>query len=237
MTWTLVTGGAKGLGAEICLTLARQGRNIVVHYNQSQKEAQSIAQQCRNAGVKAETMQGNLATTQGINSFISRYLETFPETDALINNVGNYLLKTATETTLQEWENLFLTNLTAPFVLSNALIPALKKNRGDLINIGVSGIQTGKADTYATAYSITKYGLWMLTKSLAKELAGEQIRVNMVSPGLMENAIDLENILPKVPMKTATPLKEVAELVAFLLKPENAHITGQNIEVAGGLRL
>lgn len=237
MTWTLVTGAAKGLGAEICLELAKNGYDVVVHYNKSRKEAEEIANKCRQMGVKAETIQGDLASNEGVDSFISRYLERFPETSVLINNVGNYLLKSSTQTSVQEWQDLFQTNLTAPFVLSNALVPSLKKHRGHLINIGVNGLLFARADTYATAYSITKYGLWMLTRSLAKELAVEGVRVNMVSPGLMENAVDLEKILPLVPFKTATPLSEVAGLITFLLKPENTHITGQNIEVAGGLRL
>lgn len=237
MTWTLITGAAKGLGAEICLNLAHNGYDVVIHYNTSQKDAEKLAERCRQNGVKAETIQGNLATSEGVNDFLSRYQARFPETSILINNVGNYLMKSITQTSLEEWENLFQTNLTAPFVLSNALVPSVKKHKGHVINIGVNGLHAAKADTYATAYSITKYGLWMLTKSLAKELAADGVRVNMVSPGLMENAVDLEKILPLVPMKSATPLQEVADLITFLLKPENAHITGQNIEVAGGLRL
>jgi len=237
MTWTLVTGAAKGLGSQISLSLAGSGRNVVVHYNASRKEAENIVGKCRELGVKAEWIQGDFSSNEKAKDFISRYLERFTETSVLINNVGNYLLKSATETDLQEWEQLLQTNLTFPFMLSNALIPSLKKTRGHLINIGVNGIYNGRADTYATAYSITKHGLWMLTKSLAKELAPHAVRVNMVSPGLMENAVDLEAILPLVPMKTATSLNEVAGLITFLLKPENAHLTGQNIEVAGGLRL
>lgn len=237
MTWILVTGAAKGLGAQICLSLAGSGHNVVVHYNTSQKEAESIVDKCRLLGVKAEMIQGDFSTTESGQDFISRYLGRFSDTSVLINNVGNYLLKSASETNLKEWEDLFQTNLTFPFMLTNALIPLLKKARGHLINIGVNGIHNGRADTYATVYTITKYGLWMLTKSLAKELAPHGVRVNMVSPGLMENAVDLEAILPLVPMKTATSLNEVADLITFLLKPENAHLTGQNIEVAGGLRL
>lgn len=237
MTWILVTGAAKGLGSQICLSLAGSGHNVVVHYNTSQREAESIVDKCRQLGVKAESIQGDFSTTESGQDFVARYLAGFSETSVLINNVGNYLLKSASQTNLKEWEDLFQTNLTFPFMLSNALLPSLKKSRGHLINIGVNGIHNGRADTYATAYTITKYGLWMLTKSLAKELAPHGVRVNMVSPGLMENAVDLEAILPLVPMKTATSLSEVADLITFLLKPENAHLTGQNIEVAGGLRL
>lgn len=237
MSWALVTGAAKGLGSEICLHLARSGYNVVIHYNTSHQEAERLADTCRQMGVNAETIQGDFSSNLGINDCISRYMSRFPKTCVLINNVGNYLMKPVTQTNLQEWEGLFQTNLTAPFVLSNALVPSLKINKGHIINIGVNGLHYGRADTYSTAYTITKYGLWMLTRSLAKELASEGVRVNMVSPGLMENAVDLDKILPLVPMKTATPLNEVAELVTFLLKPENSHMTGQNIEVAGGLRL
>jgi NAD(P)-dependent dehydrogenase (short-subunit alcohol dehydrogenase family) len=237
MSWALVTGSAKGLGAETVRQLALNGYSVVIHYNASKVEAEEIAAACSQHGVKAETIQGDFSTPEGVDLFLSHYLKRFKETSVLINNVGNYLMKSASDTTPQELENLFQTNLNAPFALSRALGPSLKKNKGSLINIGVVGLNAPRADTYAAAYTLTKYSLWMLTKSLAKEWAPDLVRVNMVSPGLLENAVDYESVLGHVPMKSAVPLKEAAEAILFLLKPENRHMTGQNLEIAGGLKL
>ncbi len=237
MPWTLVTGAAKRLGAEICGQIAAQGYPVVIHYNTSQVEAEAAVTGLRRLGAKAECIQGDFSTPQSVQEFIERYTQRFPDTQNLINNVGNYLIKSALQTDQGEWLDLFQTNLNAPAALINALIPSIAKHKGNIINIGVTGIETPYADTYSPAYTITKFGLWLLTKSLAKELAAKQVRVNMVSPGLLENAVDLQQNLSKIPMQRPGKLEEVARVVLFLLDPASGYITGQNIEVAGAVRL
>ena len=234
--WTLVTGGGKRLGAELCMTLAGQGHNLVVHYHTSQAEALKVVSACRELGVKAEALRGDFSSQESTQKFIEAYLERFGETAHLINNVGNYLIKSALNMPIKEWYALFQTNLHAPFALIQALIPSLKRERGCIINIGIAGMEHLPADTYATAYSITKASLLMLTKSLAKELAPDHIRVNMVSPGYIDNAVDLPDP-SRLPMKRAATTQDVARAVEFLMDPKNGYITGQNIEVAGGVRL
>ena len=94
-----------------------------------------------------------------------------------------------------------------------------------------------RADVNATAYTITKLGLWMLTRSLAKELAPSQVRVNMVSPGYLDISVDLPEDVSKLPMGRSGTTKEVANIIALLLDKQSSYITGQNIEVAGAVRL
>lgn len=235
--WTLVTGGAKGLGAACCRALAAEGYAIAVHYHKSQREADEVVKECLKQGVRAESIQGDFSTTQSTETFLQDYLKRFPSTETLINNVGNYLIKSALETTIENWISLFQTNLHASFALMKALTPTLIKNKGNIINIGIAGIETFRADTYSTAYTTTKAGLWMLTKSIAKELAAEGVRVNMVSPGYLSNAVDLPDDPKKLPMQRAATLEEVVKVIAFLLDKKNSYVTGQNIEVAGGVRL
>lgn len=237
MAWTLVTGAAKRLGAEICGQLAAKGHSIVVHYNTSRIEAESAVNGLRKMGVQAESIQGDFSTIPGTQDFIERYLERFPKTKFLVNNVGNYLVKKASETNSEEWLDLFQTNLNAPAAISNALLPSLIQEKGSIVNIGVSGLTSARADTYCPAYTSSKMGLLLLTKSLAKQLAPKHVRVNMVSPGLLENAVDMPKDLTIVPMHRAGTLEEVAQVVCFLFEPENSYITGQNIEISGGLRL
>lgn len=238
MKWTLVTGGAKRLGAEICRILARQGHHIVVHYNKSEREAADVVSSCKRiGGVHADSLQGDFSTPDSTQAFIKTYLAKFESTANLINNVGNYLINSALETSLSDCNNLFQTNLHAPFALIQGLVPSIKRHQGNIINIGVAGIDSFRADTYHTLYGITKLSLLMLTKSLAKELAPSLVRVNMVSPGYLENSVDLTENGRSLPMKRACTLKEVGDVIAFLLKNENQYITGQNIEVSGGVRL
>lgn len=237
MTWTLVTGGAKRLGAEICRTLARQGHSLVVHYHTSQKEAEGVAAYCRSLGVKAEILQGDFTTRASTEDFLERYLTRFYETQCLVNNVGNYLKAAASETTVAEWEALFQNNTTAPFLIITRLADTLKLNQGSIVNLGIAGLESGRADLWCTAYTCAKLSLLKLTRSLAREWAPCQVRVNMVSPGYLENSIDLPQDITSLPMRRPATLSEVSDMIAYLLSPQSRYITGQNIEIAGGVRL
>jgi NAD(P)-dependent dehydrogenase (short-subunit alcohol dehydrogenase family) len=237
MTWALVTGGAKRLGAEICLKLADEGYNVVVHYNRSEIEAVALADQCRKKGVLAETLHGDFDSLVSTLDFAHRYINKFSDTRILINNVGNYLVKSASKTDYEEWYSIFQSNLHAPFVLIHQLLDPLKHNKGCIINLGIAGLTNLRADKYSTCYSCAKTALWVLTKSLALEFAPYQVRVNMVSPGYLDISEDLPADLSKLPMARTASSAEVTEVIAFLLSDKNAYITGQNIEVAGGVRL
>lgn len=231
--WTLVTGGAKRLGAALCLDLAEKGHSIVVHYNQSQKEALEVVAKCQAMGTQAAAIQGDFGSVDNVKDFVQRYLQQFSETTTLINNVGDYLICSALKTSIEDWTYLFQVNLHTPFILTQALSPSLIRHKGHIINIGVSGLRRHSAQTYATAYTLTKEGLWSLTLATARELAPEGVRVNMVSPGQLDISVDLHQI----PMQRPAYCSEVCHVVNFLLDPESSYITGQNIEVAGGLGL
>lgn len=237
MSFTLVTGGAKNLGREICLHLAKNKLNVVVHYNKSEKEALQVVNECRKFGVQAEAIQGDFSSMDGVKKFIEMYLKQFPNTKNLVNNVGNYLIKSALETSYEEMTDLFQVNVFACLYLSQSLLHTIKMSQGSIVNIGVAGIDRGKAECYSTIYSMTKLSLLMLTRSLAKELGKFNVAVNMVSPGVLTSSIDAAENLEIIPMKRLGSLNEVADVVAFLLNQKNHYITGQNIEVAGGVRL
>lgn len=236
MNWTLVTGGARRLGAEICLTLAKQGYAIVVHYNTSEEAARTIVNACREIGVAAESIQGDFSNASSTEEFIHRYLERFPNTSNLINNVGNYLTKSGLSTTTKEWIDLFQVNFHSPLALIKALAPSLCKQQGNIINLGVAGLQRQLTSTRATAYFSTKMALWMSTKALAAELASSKVKVNMVSPGYLDIGVDTPS-LDRLPMQRLASCHEVTRVIAFLLNQESSYITGQNIEVAGGVAL
>lgn len=237
MDWTLVTGGGKGLGEKTCLQLADNGYSVVVHYRKSENEAQEVVRKCREKGVSAECIQGDFASLPSTLEFVERYTNRFTDTANLINNVGNYFVGNFENTPIDTWQDLFHTNMLAPAALIKGLFPFLKKAQGNVINIGVAGIQTVPADIYSPAYTFTKLGLWMLTKSLAKEWRPYQVRVNMVSPGYLENSIDLPDNPSKLPFGRTGSCDEIVRMILFLLDSKNNYMTGQNIEISGGLRL
>ena len=231
--WALVTGGAKRLGAALCVAIAEQGYSVAVHYRQSFVEANEVVAICRAKGVEAIAIQGDFSSPENIKTFTLSYLEQFPQTSLLVNNVGTYLIGSALQTSIDDWLNLFQVNLHTPFMLSSLLAETLIRNRGQIVNIGASGLRRNSAHCYSSAYTLAKEGLWGLTLSLARELAPHNVRVNMVSPGLLDNSVDNYPI----PMHRPGHDSEVCRVVTFLLDPASAYITGQNIEVAGGLGL
>ncbi len=234
MNRVLVTGGAVRLGAQICRTLAQKGWDVVVHYRSSQQEAESLVKELCTYGVEAESLHGDLGTVEGVRAFLNAYLARFKETYGLVNNIGSYAIASALNTSAEQMQELFQTNLQVPLMLVQGLLPALKEQKGRVVNLGMTGAQLVAANTYATAYNMVKLALTMLTKSLAKECLGSQVTVNMVSPGYLENAVDLP---PSLPMGRPAQCEEVARVVGFLMERENGYITGQNIEIAGGVRL
>ena len=223
-----MTGGAIGLGAAICLELAQKGYPVIIHYRNSLARAENLRQECLQLGVEAEIIQGDFAAEASTAQFIQEYRTRFQTVDHLIHNVGNYLIKPLLKTRIAEWKDLYQTNVFSVLQMIQELPPA-----SSIINIGLAGIQSVPADIYSPAYTASKLTLWMITKSLAKQL--NKIRVNMISPGYLENAVDLPADLSSLPQGRAVPFKEVAAAVLFLL--ENPSITGQNLEVAGGVRL
>jgi NAD(P)-dependent dehydrogenase (short-subunit alcohol dehydrogenase family) len=179
-------------------------------------------------------MQGDFSTPEGTSDFIERYLKKGLPTKGLINNVGEYFVGPLQKTPLETWRGLFESNLHAPFALSMALLPLLVKERGRIVNIGIPNVKTLQANLYFPAYKATKLSLAYLTTCLAKEVASSGVNVNMVSPGYLENSVDFPE---KFPMGRPAQLNEVAEMVSFFFEKRSEYITGQNIEVAGGVGL
>lgn len=235
--WALVTGGSKRLGAALCVSLAEKGYSIAVHYRDSQKEALEVVKKCRGFNVQAVAIYGDFSSIPGLMDFKESVFKHVPDISLLINNVGEYLPHSALETSVEQWISLFQVNLHAPFFLSERLAERLIKQHGQIINIGVCGLMRQKAHTYATAYRLAKQGLWGLTLALARELAPQGVRVNMVSPGQLDFSVDLPKDLSSLPMGRSATCGEVCRVVNFLIDPDNGYLTGQNIEVAGGLGL
>lgn len=237
MAWTLVTGAGKGLGAEIARHLARRMHNLVLHYNRSESEAIKVSEECRQNKIEVELIQGDFTSEETTLKFCQNYLERFEATRNLVNNVGNFLVSPPLETTLAEWVTLFQNNLFAPVAIMNALTPSLIQHKGAIVNVGVAGLNSQYSDNYSTAYMSAKMALWSATKGYAKDLLAKGVRVNMISPGYLENAVDLPFDPTSLPLGRPATLAEAAYWVGELLSTQSSYITGQNIEIAGGVRL
>lgn len=234
MTPILVTGAAQGLGAEICRYLAAAGHDLVIHYRTHEEKARQLVGECRTQNVQAEMLWGDFSTPDSLQAFIVSVQKSFPEVKGVVHNVGNFLKAPMLEMEMTQWHDLFQVNFFAPIQMTQSLLPSVRRQKGAILNIGVSGLQAKRGFIKTTAYAATKSALLFYTLSLAKELAEEGVSVNMISPGFMENAQDLAEF----PMKRRpATLSEVARLAAFLFDPQNRYITGQNIEIAGGYAL
>jgi len=232
--WALVTGGAQNLGREIALNLAGEGYSVLVHYRSSKERALEVIAACRNLGVDAELIQADFSEEGRVGALADEVATNYPHLCALINNVGNYLVRSTLDTSLAEWHKLFETNFCAPLQLCKRLAPTLIANRGRIVSLGTCGLNQGVLYKKAPAYALLKQALLGLTKSLAFELGPHGVTVNMVSPGYLEGASDEAE---KIPLKRHGRFREVARVVSFLLQEDSSYITGQNIEVAGGVQL
>lgn len=232
MKWTLVTGGALRVGAAICRRLAHAGKNSVIHYHTSEQEAIALAKECTALGVHAHALQGDFSSLQATEAFIDHYLARFPDTECLVHNIGPFYLDSPASASPQKLGELFQINTLVPLLLTQKLLPSLKRHHGHIVYIGMAGADRSSARTHAFSYDLTKHALAQLMKSLAKELAPDGVCVNMVSPGCLEGSIDTPK---QIPFGRTGHFTEIAEAVAFLLS--SRYITGQNLEVAGGVRL
>jgi pteridine reductase len=236
----LITGAAKRIGAAIARQLHSQGINIVLHYRHSKDHAQAL---CGELNVQrsnsATALQADLSDIGAINELASLAQQYWGRVDILINNASSFYSTEIGNSTDQQWQDLFNSNLKAPFFLSQALAPELKKNRGCIINM--ADIHAERPLKNHSIYCCAKAGNVMLTKSLARELAPE-IRVNGVAPGAIlwpEEALNVDEkneIIERTALKRAGTESDIAATVWFLVNSA-PYITGQLIPVDGGRTL
>jgi pteridine reductase len=236
--WALVTGAAKRIGAVIARTLHAAGANVAIHYNRSAAEADELAAELNRARAKsAFTIGADLLDIAAVERMAAQVLErTGNRLDVLVNNASNFYPTPIGTITLEQWDDLFGSNLKAPLFLSQALVPALRAAHGVIVNIVDVHSQRPLRDH--PVYGPAKAGLAMLTRSLAKDL-GPDVRVNGVSPGAilwpdegMSDALRAA-IIKQTALKRAGTPEDIAAAVLFLVR-DAPYVTGQIIAVDGG---
>jgi acetoacetyl-CoA reductase len=235
----VVTGGSRGIGAEIAKVLARNGALVAINYQSSSDKADSIVTEIEQEGGTAFAFKANVMAADNVHNFIEEVIKRYGQIDILINNAGITRDKTFRKMSIEEWEEVINVNLNSVYKTTSEVINhMLEKKYGRIINISSIIGQSGGFGQ--TNYSASKAGLLGFTKSLALETARNGITVNAICPGFIETEMVAampekvkEAIIAKVPMQRLGQTDEVADTVLFLIK--SSYITGQEINVNGGL--
>ena len=236
----LITGAAKRIGAQIARTLHEAGCDIIIHYRSSEHEAEML---CKDLNAEransAYCLQADLDKIDNMPDLIEQAVKFWGRLDLLVNNASSFHPTPVGKITLEDWDNLFNSNLKSPLFLSQAAVPHLLPTNGCIINI--IDVHAFRPMRQHTVYCAAKSGLAMLTQSLAKEL-GPDIRVNGVAPGAIlwpENNMNTETqntILERTALKRPGDPEDIAKAVLFLARDAD-YITGQIIPVDGGRTL
>lgn len=237
----LITGGARGIGKEIAYTLAKEGYSIALNYRSYNESLENIKKEIEENGVNCFLVQGDVASFEQCENMVQETINELGRIDVLINNAGITKDGLLMRMKKEDFEGVLDINLVGTFNVTRQVIPyMMKQKEGRIINVssvvGVSG------NAGQTNYSASKAGIIGFTKSLAKEVASRNILVNAIAPGFI--ATDMtdvlsdkvkENIYNQIPLKRMGTANEVAKVVKFLASDDSSYITGQVINIDGGM--
>jgi 3-oxoacyl-[acyl-carrier-protein] reductase len=236
-----ITGATRGIGRAIALELAKEGYNIALNYRTENEALESLKKEISEIGVECYPVQGDVSKAEDSERMTKEIIEHFEQIDVLVNNAGitkdNLILRMKEE----EFTDVINVNLVGTFNITKNVIKYMTKKRyGKIINlssvVGISG-NAGQSN-----YAASKAGIIGFTKSIAKELASRNITANAVAPGFIQT--DMTNVLKDeikeaiegtIPLKRLGTAEDVAKVVKFLASEESSYITGQVINVDGGM--
>ncbi len=236
----LITGAAKGIGADIARLFAQKGYAVALHYNKSEEKALEMKALLENNGCEVELFCADLSQDGACKKLCADVVSKMGKIDVLVNNAGLTLVKPFLDTSEDEGEEIIRTNLLSAIKLSRyALQDMLKRKSGSIVNISsVWGVCGASCEVY---YSASKAGLIGFTKALAKEMAPSNIRVNAVAAGVIDTDMNAHlSVSEKDELKEEILLGrfgsgwDVAKAVYFLASDDADYITGQTVNVSGG---
>lgn len=237
----VVTGASRGIGRAVALRLASEGAKVVVNYSGSKEKAEAVAQEIRSNGGEAIVFQANVSDAEQVKAMMDETIKQFGSIDFLINNAGitrdNLLMRMKED----EWDDVLSINLKGVFLCTKAVTRQMMRQRaGRIINlasvVGIAG-NAGQAN-----YVAAKAGVIGLTKTTAKELAARNILVNAIAPGFITTDMTdelgeemKEQLLSTIPLGSLGSADDIAGAVSFLLSDDAKYITGQTLNVDGGM--
>ena len=236
-----VTGGSRGIGKAIALKYAENGYNVVINYVSENTNIDELKDEFDKYSIESLIVKADVSKVEEVESVVKQAIEKFGKIDVLVNNAGitrDTLLMRMKE---EDFDKVIEINLKGTFLVTKAVTPYMMKRRnGRIVNLSsVVGV-TGNAGQ--SNYSASKAGIIGFTKSVAKELASRNIRANAVAPGFINTDMtsvlsdDVKaNINAQIPMKRMGTVREIANVVYFLGSEESSYITGQVINIDGGM--
>jgi 3-oxoacyl-[acyl-carrier protein] reductase len=238
----LVTGGGRDIGREICLKLASEGAKVCLNYFESDDNGNETVRLIKENGGEAFVVPGDMTKWDDVNTLVQKCVSTFGDKIHVLVNVAGGLVGRKTMEEMDEyfWDFVITLNLKTAFFVTKAMLPYMPEG-GAIVNFSSQAARDGGGPG-AIAYSTGKGGVLTFTRGLAKELGPKGIRVNCVSPGMINTTFHNTFTKPEVRQKVAavTPLrregeaKEVANLVCYLASDEASFITGASVEINGG---
>ena len=237
----LITGGAKGLGRAVAISLAKEGIHVIINFKSSKTAADEVATLIQNNGGLSSTVQFDVSDSIQVEEKIKKVEQEVGGMDILVNNAGIIEDGLVLRMKNSSWSTVIETNLSGAFFCSRAVLRKMVSKRwGRIINIGSVVGERGNAGQ--VNYSASKAGLIGFTKALSKELAARNITVNIVNPGYVETETtsvlteqQKKHWLSLIPIGRFGESEEIAHLVAFLASKKASYITGQVIGIDGGL--
>lgn len=237
----LITGATRGIGKEIALELAQNGFDIAVNYRSMQEGMEELKKEIEAKSVRCEFVGADVANFEQCESMVKETIEKFGKIDILVNNAGITKDGLIMRMKKEDFEAVIDINLVGTFNVTRNVIPyMIKQKSGRIIN--VSSVVGVAGNAGQTNYSASKAGVIGFTKSLAKEVASRNILVNAIAPGFIDTDMTKvlsdtvkEGINTQIPLRRMGKPKEVAKVVKFLASEDSSYITGQVINIDGGM--
>jgi len=236
----LVTGGSRGIGRGLALRLAQDGARIAIAYRSNKMAAQQALRMLQTAGTDCVAVETDITDAGRCEQLVKTVVDRFGRLDIIVNNVGDFRWGTVAEAPLEDWENIFKSNLLTVVYMSRAVLPQMRKSRwGRIINLGAVGAERAFGQAKISAYAAAKAAVVAFSRSLALEEAKNGITVNVVNPSSIdENELTLEEARrirdARFPIGRPPTVEDVAATVSFFASEEAEYVTGQVVNVSGG---